>query len=229
MVAVPEAGTSDTAELFTAGAAGVPAHRRRLVAVAVSPMELLRPGSDLVRLIEDAAYVDLLIACEDAQVEEPSPVGVLATGGPAPADAGGAVRHDGTASDDTAWDDTAWDEAEWDADDWDADDEDGDDPDADEVRRVADGLGLPELHLHRLGLHAPLGPSAEPDLVAALSELVGFDPEPGVYCLAPAPGPMDPGRVVVDRAVQRIAKVYGLPLLRYRCLELSVVGDDEQP
>jgi hypothetical protein len=209
MVAVPEAGTSDAAGLFTA-AVGVPAHRRRLVAVAVSPMELLRPGSDLVRLIEDAAYVDLLIACEDAQVEEPSPVGVLAS------------------ADGPSWDDgLSWDdESEWDDESDDAED-DGDD-DADEVRRVADGLGLPDLHLHRLGLRPPLGPSAEPDLVAALSELVGFDPEPGVYCLAPTPAATDPSRVVVDRAVQRIAKVYGLPLLRYRCLELSVVEDDEQ-
>jgi hypothetical protein len=207
MVAVPEVSISDASEL-PAGPAAVPAPGRRLVAVTVSPMELLRPGSDLVRQIEDAGYVDLLIACEDAQVEEPSPVGVLA----------GADDGDGGHGE-ASWD------ADWD--DWD-DEDDDDQPEVDEVRLVADGLGLPELHLHRLGLHAPLGPSAEPDLVAALSELVGFDPEAGVYCLAPVPAPADPSRLVVDRAVQRIAKVYGLPLLRYRCLELSVVGDDEK-
>jgi hypothetical protein len=64
-------------------------------------------------------------------------------------------------------------------------------------------------------------PGAEADLVAAMSELVGFDPEPGVYCLAPTPS--DPGRVAAARAAQRIAQVYGIPLLRYRCLELSLV------
>ena len=63
-------------------------------------------------------------------------------------------------------------------------------------------------------------------MVAAISELVGFDPEPGVYCLAPNPTAADPGRTVVNRAAQRIAQVYGIPLLRYRCLELSVVGDE---
>jgi hypothetical protein len=56
-----------------------------------------------------------------------------------------------------------------------------------------------------------------------MSELVGFDPEPGLYCLAPAMAPADPARNVVERAVQRIARVYGVPLLRYRCLELAVV------
>src|SRR5205823_6082278 len=38
----------------------------------------------------------------------------------------------------------------------------------------------------------------------------GFDPEPGVYCLAPAL----PADGVIVRAAQRIARVYGLPLLR---------------
>ena len=48
--------------------------------------------------------------------------------------------------------------------------------------------------MHRLGLPGPLGPLAESDLVAALSELVGFDPEPGVYCWPRAGG--GPGRAV---------------------------------
>ena len=91
--------------------------------------------------------------------------------------------------------------------------------------RIAE-LGLPALALHRLGLRAPLAPHAEDDLVAALSELVGFDPEQGVYCLAPAPAPADPARTAVDQAARRIALVYGIPLLRYRCLELSVVPSD---
>ena len=56
-----------------------------------------------------------------------------------------------------------------------------------------------------------------------MSELVGFDPEPGVQCLAPVPLPTDPARAAIERAVWRIAEVYGLPVQRYRCLELSVV------
>jgi len=43
---------------------------------------------------------------------------------------------------------------------------------------------------------------------------------------APPAPPGDPARSVVDRAARRIAQVYELPLVRYRCLELSVVEDD---
>jgi hypothetical protein len=95
---------------------------------------------------------------------------------------------------------------------------------ADGARDRVDGLDIPGLHLHRLGLPVPLDPTAAPDLVAALSELVGFDPEPGVYVLAPAP--TDPARSLLNGAARRIAQVYGIPLLRYRCLELSFVGAD---
>ena len=167
---------------------------RRVVAVAVSPMELLRPGSDLLVAIRDAGYVDLLLACEDEPVADPSPVGVLG---------GGALEPQ-------------------DLDDLD----DADEPDdADDVRDAVAELGLDELHVHRLGLRPPLGSAADGDLVAALSELVGFDPEPGVQCLAPVPLPSDPARAAIERAVWRIAQVYSLPLQRYRCLELLVVDD----
>jgi hypothetical protein len=196
MVAVPDTGLSsppDVAPMVEPEPA-----QRRAVAVSVTAMELLRPDSDLLRLVAGAGYVDLLLACEDELVA-PRPLGVL-----------------GEADDpsDGGWDD------DWDDDGWATDEP------TDEVRAAADALGLDELHLHRLGLRPPLGPAAEADLVAALSELVGFDPEPGVYCLAPLPLPGDPARSVVDRAVRRIAQVYGLPLVHYRCLELSVVEDD---
>ena len=105
--------------------------------------------------------------------------------------------------------------------------DEGDDADEDDepdgVQARAAALDLTDLQVHRLGLRHPLGPAAEADMVAAMSELVGFDPEPGVYCLAPAVSPSDAGRTAVGRAAQRIAQVYGIPLLRYRCLELSVV------
>ncbi|MBL8925609.1 MAG: hypothetical protein JNM77_05150 [Pseudonocardia sp.] len=170
---------------------------RRVVAIAVSPMELLRPGSDLLDEIRDAGYVDLLLVCEDEPVADPSPVCVLGGGALTPPDA---------------------------ADDLDdMDDMDDMDDDRDDVRAAVAQLGLDELHVHRLGLRPPLGTAADGDLVAALSELVGFDPEPGVQCLAPVPLPTDPARAAIERAVWRIAEVYSLPVQRYRCLELSVV------
>jgi hypothetical protein len=157
-------------------------------------MELLRPGSDLLDEIRDAGYVDLLLVCEDEPVPDPSPVCVLG---------GGALTTPDTADD--------------------LDDMDEDSDAADDVRAAVAQLGLDELHVHRLGLRPPLGTAADGDLVAALSELVGFDPEPGVQCLAPVPLPTDPARAAIERAVWRIAEVYGLPVQRYRCLELSVV------
>jgi hypothetical protein len=196
MVAVSDAGRALPADVSILSAGEQSVEGRRVVAIAVSPMELLRPGSELLRMINGAGYVDLLLACEDEPVAEPSPVGVLGAGAP-----------DAT-------------QASVDAD---ADDDDDDADETDDLRAAADRLGLDELHLHRLALRAPLGAAAEPDLVAALSELVGFDPEPGVGVLAPASLPGDPQRSVIDRAVGQIVQVYGLPLQRYRCLELSVV------
>jgi hypothetical protein len=138
-------------------------------------MELLRPESDLVRLVEGFPEVELLVAADDTLPGS------------------------------------------------DPDDDDLDRA-GDELRASIDRLDLPGLRLHRLGLAGSLLPAAEDDLVAAMSELIGFDPEPGVYCLAPAPAPPDPARGAVSRAAERIAQVYGIPLLRYRCLELAVVS-----
>ncbi len=189
MVAVPE-GRFDLPEApRVVGSDVVPVRDRRFVAVTVGAVELLRPESDLVRLVEGAGHVDVLIAADDESIETPAPLGVLA----------------GCVIDDTAFDEP------------DENDRSGHDEFA--------ALGLPDLHVHRLGLRPPLGPQSEADLVAALSELVGFDPEPGVYLLAPAVAPTDPARVAVDAAVQRIARVYGIPLLRFRCHELTVVTD----
>jgi hypothetical protein len=200
MVAVSDAGLALRAEVSIQADSEPVAAGRRVVAIAVSPMELLRPGSDLVRLIEGAASVDVLLACEDEPVADPSPVGLLS---------GGALP-------DAGYDDLADDPGD-----------DAADDGYDEVRAAVDSLGIDELHVHRLALRPPLvaAAEAEADLVAALSELVGFDPEPGVHCLAPAVSG-DPERSAVDRAVRRIAQVYGLSLQRYRCLELSVVDGD---
>jgi hypothetical protein len=176
MVAATEIGHALPRDVPVPSVDDEPVVVRRVVAVAVSPMELFRPGSDLAQMIGDGGSVDLLLACEDA------------------------AAHDD-------------------------DDEDDADDDHDDLRVAADGLGLADLHLHRLALPAPLSGAAESDLVAALSELVGFDPEPGVEVLAPLPLAGDPQRSVVDRAVREIVQVYGLPLRHYRCLELTVVDD----
>lgn len=198
MVAVTEAGLVLPGDVSTPSGDDEPVEGRRVVAIAVTPMALLRPGSDLVRMIDGAGYVDLLLACEDEPVADPSPVCVLG---------GGELG----AQPPRSW----------------MDDDDADElaDDVDDLLAAANLPGLGELHLHRLALPAPLGAAAEPDLVAALSELVGFDPEPGVRVLAPATVPGDPQHAVVERAVQQIVQVYGLPLQRYRCLELSVVVD----
>jgi len=198
MVAVSDAGLTLPADVPIVFPDEESVEGQRIVAIALSPMELLRPGSDLLRMIDGAGSVDLLLTCEDEPVAEPSPVGVLGAGcaGAEPPRALVDAAEDG---------------------------EDDEDDDPDDLRAALDQLGLDELHLHRLALASPIGAAAEPDLVAAVSELVGFDPEPGVCVLAPASLPADPQRAVIDRAVRQIVQVYGLPLRRYRCLELSVV------
>lgn len=195
MAAVPEGELPVPEEPRVAGAAGrlLSARDRRVVAVTVSAMELLRPESDLARLLEGVGHVDLLVASEDAPFTGPTPLGMLA-----------GCELDGSPVDDETCPGAGYDEVH-----------------ADVTR-----LGIPELYLHRLGLSAPLGPQSDVDLLAALSELVGFDPEPGVYLLGPSVAAGDPTRAAVDRAVQRVAQVYGIPLMRYRCLELSVVAVD---
>lgn len=194
MVAVPEDRPSAPDVVAEVARPTVPpARERRVVAVSVDATELLRPESDLLRLVVGARQVDVLLAGEVGPVEAPAPLGMLA-GASAPAGSG--------AEDDL-------------------DDDGGDDDDGDALLADVARLGVPELHVHRLGLRSVSGPAAESDLVAGLSELVGFDPEPGVSLLGPHGG--GPERAVVQRAVQRVAQVYGIPLRRFRCLELLVV------
>ncbi|MEJ8278641.1 hypothetical protein [Pseudonocardia spirodelae] len=92
--------------------------------------------------------------------------------------------------------------------------DDGDDDTGPEGLDVRD----PRVHVHRLGLRWTVDDADEADLVAALSELVGFDPDDDTWCVAPAGGGAvaDPEIAVVRRAVRRVARVYGLPVLPYR-------------
>ena len=153
------------------------------------------PGSDLRHVAGSASQVDVLIARRDPPAPVPD-----GPGGP------------------DAWTDEA------------DDDDDEEFPPAtvpvdgsgwagrgEETARS--GTGGSKVRLHRLGLRSALRERDEPDLVAAMSELVGFDPDEHVFCLAPTTGPEtlgDPELAVLARAVRRVATVYGLPVLHYR-------------
>ncbi|HVH21202.1 MAG TPA: hypothetical protein VNA11_01975 [Pseudonocardia sp.] len=199
MVAVPEVCASAPIAGAGAGRLSLLTHCHRAVAVVDTAVELLRPESDLLRILAGIGEIDVLVAADEVLPAAPGPVGVL---NPGLGDPTG--RHLAVSEVDEV------EEADEDA------------LRAEEAAEI-ERLGLPGLRVHHLRLRPPIGPLAEADLVAALSELVGFDPEPGVYCLAPAPAPTDLGRTVLTSAARRIAQVYGLPLLRYRCLELAVV------
>lgn len=170
---------------------------RRLVAVALTDADALLPGSDLRHVADAATEVDVLVARNDPP-------------GPAP----------GTSP--------------MDAEDYPDDDLDieGHEVGGGGGAAVAVPLGsgahgasageIPEWpRLHRLGLRWTVQDRDEPDLVAAMCELVGFDPDDRVSLLAPAAGPdpvSDPEVTVALRAVRRVARVYGLPVLQYRRL-----------
>jgi hypothetical protein len=87
---------------------------------------------------------------------------------------------------------------------------------ADDAAALALGeLSIADVTRHRLALPAPFGTERVDDLVAAMSELVGFDPEPGVFCLAPVTEGRQPCQVTVGAAADVIADAYGLPIVRY--------------
>jgi hypothetical protein len=220
MVAVPGVGDAGAMVGTRTGVTVVPPARKRLVAVAVSPLELLRPGSDLARLIRESDRVDLLVARDEADLDRDC-AGVTTLGcADTPAeDAGEEIVVDLAALADGL-------DAEDYAEDYDEDYDGFDEDDEDDVLAAVADLGLPDLHLHRLGLPGRVGAAVQADLLAALSELIGFDPEPGVYLVAPTPSPSDPERSTIVEITNRLARVYGIPMLRYRSLELSVVADD---
>lgn len=217
MTAVPEMRVSGPVVALPART-GVRTGPARIVAVAGSITELTRPESDLARILDSVGVADLLVACEDGPGPLCAPTPLFSyLDYPDYDDDPDPVDVDPVDVDPV---DLDYDEDE--------DDQGGTGWTAPEPREpvepmaARDGDELPGVRLHRLGL-PQLSASSEDDLVAAMSELVGFDPEPGVYCLAPITAPDDAARSVLVRAAERIAQVYGLPLLSYRCLELAVV------
>lgn len=161
----------------------------RLVAVTVSTEELLRPDSDLARVLAFYPRADLLLATDEPRLR---PIRIVPPPAALDVDDLPPVELDVHAAE------------------------------PDEPRPALADLGLPGLEVSRLDLPTPLAGGAEDDVVAALSELVGFDPEPGVVCLAPTP--VDADSAVVSRAAQRVAQVYGLPLLRFQCRGLTTAA-----
>jgi hypothetical protein len=163
---------------------------RRMVAVALSAADLLRPDSDLARILRSVASADLLVATDEPRltpVRIPMPPPVHVDDLP-PVELDQHVVADQELELPTSV--------------------------------LVDDMDVPGLRVHRLDLGLPLPTGAEDDLVAALSELIGFDPDPDVVCLAPTGNGGEDS--VVSRAAQRVAQVYGLPLLRFRSREMCV-------
>ncbi|MCE0765316.1 hypothetical protein LWC35_20770 [Pseudonocardia kujensis] len=74
--------------------------------------------------------------------------------------------------------------------------------------------GLRSVPVHRLGLRRPLPAAAAADLLAALSEVVGFDPGPGLGILAAGELAGRPDRAAVAHAAEVAAAVYGAEIAR---------------
>ncbi|GAY08643.1 hypothetical protein [Pseudonocardia sp. N23] len=183
----------------------------RIVAIAETLTELRRPESDLARILSGVGVADLLVACDDVVAAQPGPAAA-----PTPLFSYlDYPDYDDPVDDDPADSVDSVDRTGWAA-------PAPREPRPDERMSAVDATELPGLRVHRLGLRG-VATASEGDLVAAMSELVGFDPEPGVYCLAPVASPDDPSRAVLVAAMERIAQVYGLPMLRYRCMGLSIV------
>lgn len=76
-------------------------------------------------------------------------------------------------------------------------------------------LGLTGVRRYRLGLPGGRVEAAEHDVMAAVSELVGFAEPEGLWCLAPWELDGHPDHDAVGRATATACSAYRLPLLRY--------------
>lgn len=69
---------------------------------------------------------------------------------------------------------------------------------------------------HRLALPTPFGVERTDDVLAAMSELIGFDPEPGVVCLVPGSGEASRSAFpAIQAATEAITGAYRLRVVRY--------------
>ena len=90
-------------------------------------------------------------------------------------------------------------------------------------------LGVPEVRRHRLGLESGTLSSAEPDLIAALSELVGHDCHPGLWCLAPWRRDGHPDHDAVGLVAEAVCRSYNLRLVRYLCAAWEWLRPEDLP
>lgn len=97
------------------------------------------------------------------------------------------------------------------------------------------GPGVAAIKRHRLALPTPFGVERTPDVLAAMCELIGFDPEPGVICLVPGSG--ESGRSAfqaVEAATEAVVDAYRLRVVRYspeaeaRTVEIDLDDDEWQ-
>jgi LmbE family N-acetylglucosaminyl deacetylase len=90
-------------------------------------------------------------------------------------------------------------------------------------------LGVPEVRRHRLQLESGKVNDAQPDLIAALSELVGHDCYPGLWCLAPWRHDGHPDHDAVGLAAEAVCHTYNLRLVRYLCTAWEWVQPEDLP
>ena len=90
-------------------------------------------------------------------------------------------------------------------------------------------LGVPEVRRHRLRLESGTVSSAEPDLIAALSELVGHDCYPGLWCLAPWRRDGHPDHDAVGLVAEAVCRSYNLRLVRYLCAAWEWLEPEDLP
>jgi LmbE family N-acetylglucosaminyl deacetylase len=90
-------------------------------------------------------------------------------------------------------------------------------------------LGVPEVRRHRLQLESGKISDAQPDLVAALSELVGHDCYPGLWCLAPWRRDGHPDHDAVGLVAEAVCRTYNLRLVRYLCAAWEWLRPEDLP
>jgi LmbE family N-acetylglucosaminyl deacetylase len=90
-------------------------------------------------------------------------------------------------------------------------------------------LGVPEVRRRRLQLESGTVSGAQPDVIAALSELVGHDCYPGLWCLAPWDRDGHPDHDAVGRAAEVVCRTYHLRLVRYLCAAWDWIQPQDLP
>ena len=90
-------------------------------------------------------------------------------------------------------------------------------------------LGVPEVRRRRLQLESGTVSGAQPDVIAALSELVGHDCYPGLWCLAPWRRDGHPDHDAVGLVAEAVCRSYNLRLVRYLCAAWEWLEPEDLP